>query len=349
MDCCQSCANALDFGSAINCSGSCGKIFHYACVGITKTHYSSWCAKIGMYWFCDTCRLNFDPAVYDREKTIMKALRELLIRTDSMDTRLGSYGENLRKINRTLYCTPQQTKTSFSSLPNDNFSQRIDEINLDDTTEDHVNRSRSCDDTSFFEVLDEVNTSIANIPDKFVVGTNKRVQIIEKPSTSSGFSRNTAHTTVSTPAAPTEKKGPISKVPPAASSINRSVPIDATKENGFRGGSCSIPLKVANKDQAPSDIESFYVTPFAPDQEVEEVKKYVIEISNVDASLVTVTKLVPRGKNIDDLSFVSFKVSVCKSVTSVIGDAWYWPDGISVRPFAPNQKNGSATRLPNLQ
>lgn len=108
----------------------------------------------------------------------------------------------------------------------------------------------------------------------------------------------------------------------------------------------SISLKVANDMQVSNDLESFYVTPFTPDQNEEEVKQYVIEISNAQPSMVKVTKLVPRGKNAEDLSFVSFKVSVCKTVSSVVGDPWYWPEGITVRTFEPTTKNGSAARLP---
>lgn len=78
--------------------------------------------------------------MYDRDKTIMKALRELLIRTNSMDTRLASYGENLRKINSTIFGPKQQSKSSTDSLHQSNFLQQIDEMTLDDTTDDEVLR-----------------------------------------------------------------------------------------------------------------------------------------------------------------------------------------------------------------
>lgn len=104
-------------------------------------------------------------------------------------------------------------------------------------------------------------------------------------------------------------------------------------------------LKVANS-QTPHDQESFYVTPFAPDQNEEEIKQYICEISNVNSALVHVVKIVPRGKNANDLFFVSFKVAVCKTVSTVVGDPWYWPDGITVRTFEPNVKNSTATRFP---
>lgn len=351
MESCQICSSALDSRRAINCSGSCGKIFHFACVGISKSNYAAWCAKIGFFWFCESCRLSFNPVLYDREKTIMKALRELLIRTDSMDTRLGCYGENLRKINRTLYDSQARPKSANNSLDHTAFLKTIDEMTLDDTIEEPISHSRSCDNTSFFEVLDEVNSSIALIPEKFVVGGNKRVQIITNPSGSSVINKEAPRANASTPAA-SERLTASSSKRTNSNSTDRN--IDRTTEErvgdncNIRGSSArpNISLKVATNLQASNDVESLYVTPFAPDQKEEEIKQYVVEVSNVDPSLVKVTKLVPRGKNENDLSFVSFKVCISKSVSSMVSDSWYWPDGVTVRPFDPNPKNGAVARLP---
>lgn len=193
-------------------------------------------------------------------------------------------------------------------------------------------------------VLDEINSTTAPIPDKFVVGSNKRVQIIAGPSTGSERSTNKAsQIDVSTPATPTQSTN--TSVGDTVQVLQRSpdgVSVTRNGPNSRISGNRSS-LKVAN--QASSDVESFYVTPFDPDQDEEGVMKHVMDISNINSSLIKVTKLVPRGKNIEDLSFVSFKVTICKSVSRVVGDAWYWPDGISVRPFEPNAKNISAVRL----
>lgn len=288
-----------------------------------------------MIWFCETCRINFDPAVYNREKIIMKALRELLIRTDSMDTRLGNYGENLRKINETLY-NSHPSKSSNNSL-HATFSQTIDQLTLDDI--DPINRSRSCDETSFMEVLDEVNSSLAQPMDKFVVGNNKKVMILDKPSAISASTTNAHRTNVSTPAASARTNRP---------ATSRSNMISASPEQ-IEGatGPRQHALKVANNNQPSNDVESFYVTPFAPDQSEDEVKMYVADISNAHPSLIKVTKLIPRGRSLNDLSFVSFKVTICRSYSREVGDAFYWPEGITVRVFDVNQKNGSAVRIPN--
>lgn len=333
----------------VSCSGTCGTCYHFSCVGLNKSQYASWAAKVGMFWFCESCRLNFEPAVYDREKTIMKALRELLIRTDSMDTRLGNYGENLRTINRTLY--GQQSKSMNTSLHQSTFAQSIDQLTLDEVPEDLINRSRSCNETSFFEVLDEVNSSIAHPTDKFIVGANKRVQILANPSSTSDNSTNNPRINVSTPAASLHKStNPSNPVPDQANGLNVNDSSNRRPESTSGASRPStIVLQVANSGTNSNDDESFYVTPFEPAQSEDEIKTFVGDISNAHPSLIKVTKLIPRGKNIADLSFVSFKVTVCKAHSTVVSDPWYWPEGVTVRPFELKPKNGFAIRLPNYQ
>lgn len=332
MDSCPVCSSDLDSKTAVFCSGSCGSIFHHSCVGMTKSHHSSWSAKVGLLWFCNSCRLNFDPTIYEREKIIMKALRELLIRTDSMDTRLGNYGENLRKINKTLYGSNLSKSTNSSVI-----TRSIDQMILDDSSDDVLNRSRSCDETSFFEVLDEVNSSIAQPLEKFVVG-NKRVQILENPSTIP-VNSTCPRIDDSTPAVSSN----YSNRPSTSGSI-----VDPSgKHTNKKTRSNNHTLKVASRDQSSNDVESYYVTPFAPDQSEEEVEAFIADITNAHPALIKVTKLVPRGKNLTDLSFVSFKITICKSYSKVVSDAWYWPEGITVRLFEATPKNDAAVRLQN--
>lgn len=275
----------------------------------------------------------------------MKALRELLIRTDSMDTRLGNYGENLRKINTTIYGKQHQSKQTHQST----FLQELDHLTFDDTMEDPINRSRSCDETSFFEVLDEINCSIAQPTEKFVIGSNKRVRILPgNPSTSSETQTTSTQKSNSTIVAvnnPASLVNNDSKDEGNESRSNSTVertgsrtePNDSTRPN-------IASLRVAKKDQTDNDMVSFYVTPFTPEQNENDLKQHVHEIANVDSSQLKITKLVPRGKSLEDLSFVSFKVTVSKTVSEVVGDPWYWPEGITVRMFEPNQKNEPSTR-----
>lgn len=135
--------------------------------------------------------------------------------------------------------------------------------------DDPINRSRSCEDTSFFEVLDEVNSSIALPSDKFVVGANKRVQIIANPC---GSGNNRSSVDVSTPAAPARQSNSQNKRVPAsrqlteldsnhadfASDRNLVANTERTHESSSKTRPQSMSLKVANS-QTPHDQESFYV------------------------------------------------------------------------------------------
>lgn len=83
-------------------------------------------------------------------------------------------------------------------------------LSLDDTdVDDSVTRSRSCNETSFFEVLDDINATMSQPTEKFIIGANKRVQIIpsQRPPSTSKDTAN--HNRASTPGIPVQK--PISQ------------------------------------------------------------------------------------------------------------------------------------------
>ncbi|XP_065092566.1 uncharacterized protein LOC135713389 [Ochlerotatus camptorhynchus] len=81
-------------------------------------------------------------------------------------------------------------------------------------------------------------------------------------------------------------------------------------------------LRVANRNQRQRDqteevLRSFYVTPFAIDQTEVDILEYIKEISNAENSTLRCAKLVPRNKNIDELTFISFKVTVSDDLVAI--------------------------------
>lgn len=210
--------------------------------------------------------------------------------------------------------------------------------------EDPINRSRSCEETSLFEVLDEINGTISQPTEKFSIGSNKRVRILpSQASTASAVACNAlSDNNVSTQSTRTQQpnstttafRNPVSQI-----NVDSQ---DDTPRNEPHTGSSSRPaiasLKVARKDQTDNDTACFYVTPFTPEQNENDLRHHIHDIVNIDSSQLKVTKLVPRGKKLQDLSFVSFKVTVTKTASQVVGDPWYWPEGITVRLFESNKK-----------
>ncbi|XP_065079699.1 pneumococcal serine-rich repeat protein-like [Ochlerotatus camptorhynchus] len=92
-------------------------------------------------------------------------------------------------------------------------------------------------------------------------------------------------------------------------------------------------LRVANRNQRQRDqteevLRSFYVTPFAIDQTEVDILEYIKEISNAENSTLRCAKLVPRNKNIDELTFISFKVTVSDDLVGIVSDSFYWPEGV---------------------
>lgn len=280
----------------------------------------------------------------------MKALRELLIRMDSMDTRLGNYGENLRNINGVLF--DSKKKPTNPSLDQSAFHRTIDQLTLDDSV-DPLDRSRSCNDTSFFEVLDDINSTINQSTDKFTVG-NKRVQIVSGnsdgiPNRSTNQLSSSA-TTGSTSSATAGSAGSssASNANPSLNVMNSTTiaPLQPQPQiNTRQPGSDS--LKVARKEpqlKLDEHQAAFYVTPFAPDQTETAIQNHICEITNVDPSMVKIVKLIPRGKDQRDLTFVSFKATVPTNVSKTVGDQWYWPEGVEIRAFEPREKNFTTSR-----
>lgn len=371
------------------CSGSCGSVFHPGCVGLNATNFKAWTANVGLLWFCEICRINFNPSVIDREAVIIKTMRDLLLRVDSMDLRIGQFGEHLKKLNNLLPMTePMRRESNFSSrlqrfiqsgpIEHDHtdFYNSIDRLNLDSTLrsnatnnsvifpEDHdvaLDDSKSNDRTEPSGNLPRTYAAAVAAPVVPSVLENvnaSRIFPAVKPSTATNSATNatfsTANTTVtaitttaaaaavSTTAAPRNAvSNPVVQAAAGTSfstgSTRTSRPNDVVQEN------CR--LKVVNRRRLPSNrevsdeqLKSFYVTPFTVEQTEEDIIEYLRETVTINDSTVKCVKLVPRNKNINELSFISFKVSVSEDLASVIGDRFYWPDGVEIREFQP--KNG---------
>ena len=88
-----------------------------------------------------------------------------------------------------------------------------------------------------------------------------------------------------------------------------------------------------NRESTAEILKSFYVTPFHVDQTENDIIEYLRETINVGDSSLKCVKLVPKNRDISELSFVSFKVSVSDALIPFISDTFYWPEGVEVREF----------------
>lgn len=96
-----------------------------------------------------------------------------------------------------------------------------------------------------------------------------------------------------------------------------------------------------------ASLKSFYITPFLNDQSEEDIKQYLRETINADVNQIGCVKLIPKGKNINELTFVSFKLSVPNELVPLVSDTFYWPEGVEVREFLPkNDKSPLNVRPP---
>lgn len=437
MDTCKACSrNFARSDRSVLCSGSCGRVFHPGCVGLNATNFKSWSANVGLLWFCENCRVNFNPSVMDREAVIIKTLRDVLLRMDSMDLRVGQFGENLKALNNLLspHSTFVRRDSNFSSRlqrlamsgpsvydPTD-FYNSIDRFNFDLSLRSNVANN------TIVDADDELDVSLDNDDnhDNREMNITPRRADISLPSTSAGGMNSTVNdqpaivnsvaivpnttTTsvpvtatvpvVNAPTATTASTAATATAPCSTSATNRdvavNVPHTATSAQAsaaisttsyaaitssaavvqnrvpINNGPANVPrttVRASNHTHRPAynglqdcrlrvvsrsrpsvreisneeATKSFYITPFHIDQSEEDIIEYLRETINIDNSSVKCAKLVPRNKNINELSFISFKLSVSQDLVSIINDPFYWPDGVEIREFQP--KNGN---LPNL-
>lgn len=80
----------------------------------------------------------------------------------------------------------------------------------------------------------------------------------------------------------------------------------------------------------------FHVSRFNPAQTEEEVKSWIsrkLEITDPDDQSIKCWRLIPKGREVSTLEFISFKIGVFKEHVVKIMDPATWPTNITVRPF----------------
>lgn len=78
----------------------------------------------------------------------------------------------------------------------------------------------------------------------------------------------------------------------------------------------------------------YHVSKFSTDTSEEDVLSWIsAKLKITDDQQIKCTKLVPRGRELSSLEFISFKVSAPKALEEKIMDASIWPNNTTVRPF----------------
>lgn len=98
--------------------------------------------------------------------------------------------------------------------------------------------------------------------------------------------------------------------------------------------------------EAPS---CFHVSRFNPTTTEEELRSWIVDKIQLDDPSIKCSRLIPKGRDVTTLEFISFKVAIAKSLESKIMDPSVWPTNITVRPFQqlPFLKKNYAT-IPSI-
>lgn len=102
----------------------------------------------------------------------------------------------------------------------------------------------------------------------------------------------------------------------------------------------SAPIKVIEA------TEWFHVSRFDPQQDDEDMKKWLTEI--LDTPEVQVAKLIPKNRSKDQLSFVSYKIGVLKSKRSTVLNPSVWPRNVTVKPFVSRPFLSNNYHVPHI-
>lgn len=89
-----------------------------------------------------------------------------------------------------------------------------------------------------------------------------------------------------------------------------------------------VPICIKQADQ----LFWLYLSRIRPDVTVDAICEMTKAYLNIENN-PTVVKLVPKGKSIDSLSFVSFKIGLDPSLKSKALDPETWPEGLLFRQF----------------
>ena len=94
---------------------------------------------------------------------------------------------------------------------------------------------------------------------------------------------------------------------------------------------------------APTPIFWLYLSGFQPKITDNDVEKIVSRCLETDDP-VNVIRLVPKGKDVSNMTFVSFKIGLPPTLKSLALNSESWHDGLMFREFIDQPKN--ATRSP---
>lgn len=83
----------------------------------------------------------------------------------------------------------------------------------------------------------------------------------------------------------------------------------------------------------------YHVSRFDPTTTEDELQEYIEKKLDIPKTKVQCTRLVPKGRDEKDLSFITFKVGIPKSFSPTFFMPTTWPENITVRPF--EQRNAS--------
>lgn len=91
-----------------------------------------------------------------------------------------------------------------------------------------------------------------------------------------------------------------------------------------------------------ADLRHIYVSRLLPSTSEDDVLAFLLSNNDIsDPSSIICRRLVPASKKVDELNFVSFKISTTEANFSILTNPDIWPTDVAVREFEHIQKRPS--------
>lgn len=185
---------------------------------------------------------------------------------------------------------------------------------------------------AFDEILPKISELIANKPRSSESGGWRELNDIEFPKLGQRNPLKRIRTTV------TESND----TQPSYSALFRDKLIFGSGDSGSSkivGVKRKSTLRPASRpvQEVDPNMRRIFISRLEPSTSCDQIIEHLKSKNIIDDSTdIKCTKLVKKDANLDELSFVSFKLDVPKNMFNLLNDPSMWPDSVAIREFVDN-------------
>lgn len=336
--CSESCLNTKN-AKLIQCHG-CKANFHMKCYGLSETLAQPLMENANLKFNCDRCSAS--NVNLSNVKVNVTALAENF---KAFTTEFNAMKSSMIEMKSAVH------NVNVNLPPSPWYQEMHDTLHHVKTTSENVatvvSEIRStCDPSSNVNETNELLKSLLcamNAMAPAAADNNKIIELLSdirsatiatpKPMQRPTYSSITNNKRLRSPGSPTE-----------LGTVPRYKRASAIPGNG----PATSALVVGGQRHRDNATNALVISPLHPRTSVAQIRSFIANRLSIDADSkdFSVVSLAPRGRSLDELSFISFKVSSVDVLYTQLFAADLWPTGISIHSFEERARNSNAVSLP---